>query len=802
MSFLPGETVSHYTILQHLGGGGMGVVYEARDLKLDRPVALKFLPPELTRDPEAKERLIHEGRAASALQQSNICVVYDIDETDDGQVFICMEYLEGETLKQRIQNSRHRAPGTGQEIAGLSAPEALGIAVQAAHGLAAAHARGIVHRDIKPANIMVTKEGVAKIVDFGLAKLTSQAMITKAGSTLGTAAYMSPEQTRGDAIDHRTDIWSLGVVLYQMLTGELPFRGDFEQGIIYSILNEKPQPLTGLTEKLRQRLDTVVQKALEKQPSDRYGSVQEMTNDLLAIMETPEGKTEGPRLSLLRKTGAKKIIVLAAISIAVLGALTMFIRPKSSNTTGPGTPPLADTQKNSIAVLPFTDYSPGKDQEYFCSGIAEEMTTVLSQIPDLKVVSRTRAFALTKNTIDPSEMGRQLGVATVLGGSVRKDGNQLRITAQLTNVTDGVQIWTDTYDRTLQDIFSIQKEVALSVAAALKITLASQTAERLVPRQTASVEAYERWLRGAYFVKLYLVSYREQDIQSAIQMFEAAIASDSTYALAYGGMAWAYEHRYVYSGHKNLADREQVVRCIENAYRLDSLSGSLNAGMAYLASMKGDYDEAYHFCKTALALEPRSLFVNHLTAEFLAKIGLNKQSEKFYARAIASDPYYLLSIGEAAGAFELEAEFEKAASYYRRALDLSPNDRIYRSSFINFLIKTGKLQEATRLLQKATKADPEYPGYARCSALIHASRGEREQALKFPHDPEILTMLGMRQEALRILEHLEGRSEVYQYQALATNPRFEVLHGDPRFQAMLSRQNEVYKDRLTKYGDL
>ena len=278
MATLVGQTVSHYNILEHLGGGGMGVVYKARDLKLDRPVALKFLPPELTRDQEAKQRFIHEAKAASALQHNNICVVHDIDETDDGQMFISMEYLEGETLKKKIE----RGP--------LPIAESIGLGIQVARGLVKAHSAGMVHRDIKPANIMVTKEGEAKIVDFGLAKLAGQTKITRAGSTLGTVAYMSPEQARGDEVDPRSDIWSLGVVLYEMIAGQPPFKSDYEHALVYSILNDEPRPITPLRSDTPSRLEEIVRKALAKEQSARYQHAQEVEEDLrLLLHESPAG---------------------------------------------------------------------------------------------------------------------------------------------------------------------------------------------------------------------------------------------------------------------------------------------------------------------------------------------------------------------------------------------------------------------------------------------------------------------------------------------------------------------------------
>ena len=785
---LVGQTVSHYKILERLGGGGMGVVYKAQDLNLDRPVALKFLPPEFTRDLEAKQRFIREARAASALDHQNICVVHDIGETEDGQIFIVMAFYEGETLKKKID----RGP--------IGIDEALDIAIQVAQGLAKAHDDGILHRDIKPANIMVTRGGVAKIVDFGLAKLAGQTTLTRAGTAMGTTAYMSPEQTRGEAVDHRTDVWSLGVVLYQMLTGSLPFRGEFAQALMYSILNEKPRPLTESRVDLPPGMDVVVKKALEKQPSDRYGSSREMKDALVAIKGTSGERHDQPLN--LRKPHSRRTVLFIALILLSLGAAALFFLPRGSPTGSPNIGFQTQTRKSSIAVLPFTDMSPAKDQDYFCSGIAEELTSVLAQIPELKVVSRTRVLTLSKNATDLKEMGSQLTVATLLDGSVRKAGNQLRITARLIDAVDGSLIWTDTYDRTLQDVFAIQKEVARAVVAALQITLAPQTTERMIPRQSSNVEAYEYWLRGSYFVKLYLISNKEQDIESAIRLYESAIALDSTYAIAYAGLAWAYEHKYLLLNKKHASDREQVVRCVLKAYQLDSLSGVVNAGMGYLALVNRDYDAAYRFFKTALALEPGSYLVNYIVGEFLASLGLNEQSEVFFEKSTLGDPYYLLGIGETACAYDAGGEFEKAATYYQRALQLSPSERTYHALYVELLIKTSRLTEASAILEESAIRSPEYPGFARCRALLHAMRGEKKRALDLAKLPEVYALLGMRDDAVRALEETDLTRGVYQYQSIATNPLFDSLRNDFRFQAILSRLETIYRERLKKYGGL
>ena len=427
-----GKTVSHYKILDKIGQGGMGIVYKAADTKLKRTVALKFLPPELTRDSEAKERFTQEAQAAAALDHPNICIIHEIDEAE-GQTFISMAYIEGQSLKGRIESGP------------MEIREVLDIAVQVAEGLKEAHEKGIVHRDIKPGNILVTKKGQVKITDFGLAKLEWGVNLTKTAAILGTVAYMSPEQAKGEKVDQRTDIWSWGAMLYEMLTQKLPFKSPKDQATIYSILHEEPKPVSNLREDLPQNLERLIKKALEKEPSRRYQRISKILEDM--------------------------------------NALRAKLRDKSLETQ-------KAESKPSIAVLPFVDMSPQKDQEYFCDGIAEELINALTHIKDLHVVARTSAFSFKGEKLDVREIGRKLNVNTVLEGSLRKAGSRVRITSQLINVEDGYHLWSDKFDRELDDIFAIQDEISEAIVDNLKVTLLRREKEAVRKRYTDDLEAY------------------------------------------------------------------------------------------------------------------------------------------------------------------------------------------------------------------------------------------------------------------------------------------------------------------------
>ena len=403
-----GKTISQYKILEKLGGGGMGVVYKAEDTKLKRIVALKFLPPAFSLDDETKQRFINEAQAASSFDHPNICTIYEINETDDGQLFIAMACYEGETLKKKLESGP------------LKIQDAVDYNIQIANGLERAHEAGIVHRDIKPANIFIKNDGFVKILDFGLAKVSTQTHLTTMGTTMGTVAYMSPEQTKGEEVDQRTDFWSLGVVLYEMLSGELPFKGDYEQAIIYSIINEEPKSITEIHRDIPSQLTHIVEKALQKNPAQRYQTIKDLIEELKAFDKS-------------------KSIVLEKDII------------------------------HTIAVLPFTNMSNDKEQEYFCDGMAEDIINDLAHLEGLHVVARTSSFSLKDKNLDIPEIGKKLGAHSIVEGSVRKAGNRLRITAQLINVADGYHLWSERYNRELEDVFAIQEEISNAIVNALKI---------------------------------------------------------------------------------------------------------------------------------------------------------------------------------------------------------------------------------------------------------------------------------------------------------------------------------------------
>ena len=482
-----GKTVSHYKILEELGRGGMGVVYRAEDTKLDRIVALKFLAPHAIGGEDDRARFLHEAKAEAALSHPNICTIYEIGEAD-GQPFIAMQCVEGQDLGDVI--------GQGP----VKINKAVDIALQAAAGLQEAHEKDIVHRDIKPANIMINTKGRVKIMDFGLAKALGRTMLTRADSTLGTYAYMSPEQSRGDDVDSRTDIWSLGVVLYEMITGRLPFKGDYEQAVVYSILSEEPEPVTALRTGVPMELERIVSKCLRKDPGRRYQGMADLAADLKQVQETftSAGRTGTVVPAPAPRTlGARWPWVVIAVPLVVAAALVV---PKLFRAER-GTSAVDD--RKMLVVLPFENLG-SPDDEYFAAGMTEEITSRLAAVSGLGVISRTSAVQYGREGKTLRQIGNDLGVGYVLEGTVRWNkgaagGSRVRVTPQLIQVSDDTHLWAETYDRVIEDIFAVQSEIAEKIIGQLGVTMLDRERDIVEARPTENLLAYETYLRGIHY---------------------------------------------------------------------------------------------------------------------------------------------------------------------------------------------------------------------------------------------------------------------------------------------------------------
>ncbi len=657
-----------YRIIGEIGRGGMGVVLKAEDTKLKRLVALKMLPADLSRSAEARERFVREAQAAAALDHPNICTVYEVGE-HDGQHYIAMAYIDGTSLKEMIARRAFKID------------KALDIALQIARGLEEAHRQGVVHRDIKPTNIMLTARDQAKIMDFGLARLESAGDLTKTAAVMGTVAYMSPEQALGEKVDHRTDIWSFGCTLYEMIAGHSPFLGGHEQAVFQAIVHGEPQPLSALRSDIRPGLEKVLNMCLKKNPLDRYPDAGSLIADLKSV----------------------------SLDGIVSGA-SAIVREE---------PP-------SVAVLPFADMSPEKDQEYFAEGIAEELINALAHVQGLRVVARTSAFALKSMKIDIRDIGRRLSVKAVLEGSVRKAGNRLRITAQLVNVEDGFHLWSERYDRELDDIFAIQDEITAAIVENLRVKLLTGEKTALRRRSTDDPEAYSFYLKGLYFV----ARPSPESYDKALNFFRAAIDKDPNFAQAYAGIAGVFAGL----GIMNLAPQAEMwskaKAALQKALSLDEDLAEAHAVAASLAFwFEWDWDAAGRSFDRVLSLNPGDAMSHGTHGWFCLNRRRFDEAIREVKKALELDPlmplYYAWSVGLHVGA----GKPDEALREFPKALEIDPNLGLaYFHAGVAFFRK-GLLDEALDTLERGKKLVV-FPGWTEAmSGVIFLRKGERERAI-------------------------------------------------------------------------
>jgi len=672
-----GQAVSHYKILQKLGEGGSGVVYKALDEKLNRIVALKFFHDQPFANREQKAFLTREARAAAALNHPNIRTIYEIDETDQG-LFMSMAFIEGLSLKNKLQDGP------------LNLETAVSVACQVADGLETAHNNGIIHRNLNSANILITDRGLAKILNFGLASPSPETGPAIKRASIDTTAYLSPEQLRDEQIDRRTDIWSWGVVCYELLTGKLPFKGEPFRDLADAILNDRPAPPSEINPEIPVELDRIIARALAKPLPDRYQNLTET----LADLQSPE------------------------ISRAITGQTGGF-SPKQL--------------QPAIAVLAFEDMSPAKDQEYFCDGIAEEIINDLAQVGGLRVASRTSSFAYKGTREDIRTIGKKLGVRSVLEGSVRRRDNRIRITSQLIDVADGYHLWTQQYDRELEDVFAIQEEIAHSIAQALKIELTDEEKHAIEKPPTCSIEAYDFYLKGRRFFYRHTRKYTHH----AITMFTRAIDKDPRYSRAYAGKADCHSYLFWYFG-GSAADLDQAEKDSETALRLDPNLSESHAARGLTLSLSKRFEEAEREFETAIQLNPNLFEAYYFFARACFVQGKYEEAKDLYLTASRVNPADYQSPALLAFLYKTMGQEEKMLPVLRKARDkveqhlaLNPDDSraIYLGADV--LIRLGEKQKAMEHVKRlaATERDEPYLLYG--IACLYSLIGKPEEAVYY-----------------------------------------------------------------------
>jgi len=713
VAILVGQTISHYKILEHLGGGGMGVVYKAQDLKLDRPVALKFLPPELTRDPEAKQRFVHEAKAASTLQHNNICVIHDIDEAPDGQMFICMEYLEGETLKKKIE----RGP--------LKIEDATDVASQVGLGLGKAHEHGIVHRDIKPANIMMTADGVAKIVDFGVAKLSGRTMLTKAGATLGTLAYMSPEQTRGEEVDRRTDIWSLGVVLYEMLVGRLPFKGDYENVVVYEIANTEAEPVTSLRTGVPMDLERIVNKAMAKSTDERYQHVDEMLVDLKRLRKESEVSAvtrQHPAPALQKKPFTKRVLLPAAL-LMVLAAAFFLTKPLLFEE-------ILISEPKPVAVIAFVNQTGDPSYDYLREAIPNLLITSLEQSKYLRVMTWERMNDVLKQMgkanvglIDKDlgfELCRREGIHAIVIGSFVKAGETFATDVKVLDVSTKELLKTaSARGEGVQSILNLQidqlsKEIARGVG--LSQRKVESAPSQIAEVTTSSMDAYNFFLRGREeYEKLY---YAE-----AGRFLEKAVSLDSTFALAYLYLAKTYGRRLEFT---------KMTEAIEKAKTLSSRAPEkerIAIEARYAAVIEKNSPKRLTLLEELVRKYPQEKRFHDELGQMYQSENRVREAQSEYEKAILLDPNFASPTNGLAYMYAEQGLYEKAIQTLQRYAALSPGDANPYDSMGEMYLLMGNLEESIARYHEAIRVQPSfYPAY-KSLAYVYALKEEYVECL-------------------------------------------------------------------------